>query len=257
MKKNKQLRSSIMNRQKRRPVFFNRGRQIFRNLLTNKLIIAIVSGVFVGTMFGLTVLYMLNTDQAETAIDERGASPAASSSLSSEAMVALDLDMPSIYVLQVGVFHERENAELTKRQLERRKIDTFIWERDEQYFLLESVHDKEAAAKSHYERLQEKQIDTFVKKWDISLRNQRVTENERIWLEQFISLWNQSLEQSTNDQAIALSQWEKLIEEELDSTPISDLQIKVKDHLPKLENKEASSLTLLKILQEIEKIITS
>lgn len=253
---NKKITSSISNRKESGPRFFNKVKRFAGRLMINKLMLAIVSGVIVGTIFGLTALHMLNNDEGQHAFHEAHSNHSQVSTTSSDGMNEIDLDMPNIYVIQIGLFHERENAEVSKGQLERRNIKSFIWERKDEYFLLHSAYRSEAKAKAKHEQLQEDQLETFVKTWDMLSIEIQVTQDEQAWLQEYVSLWDESFEQFEAKESIAVADWEALLEKDYESEIITEIQRKVIDIVPNLQTSDQAESTLLSMLMQFERMTT-
>src|SRR5699024_10886435 len=179
-----------------------------------------------------------------------------SSASSTQDTTEITIEDPDLYAVQIGVFRERENAEINKQQLQRRHIESVIWERDNEYFLLHSILSSESSAKKINEQLlDDDDVETFIKKWDIYVGNKQITDEELQWINRFMSLWTESLKQIEAGEAIPSSSWETLLTEEVDSSFISEFQVKVVDRLASLQKPEEAHIYLVYMLGLFEQKI--
>lgn len=255
-KRPKKLYQSIQGRTEKRMIFwsFTKIKRVLVRIILNKMVLAVFAGLVVGSFFGLTSLHLLtDTDDTHVFQEQPFSKNQTTQTSSADTLTSFTLDIPSVYVIQVGLFHERENAELRKRQLERGKIVTFIWQRGEEFFLLHSLHSDETKAKQVNEQLSDESVDAFVKKWDMPEVNKQITSDEQQFVEQFIRLWEQSLQKVELGEAISIEKWKDLHERENDSTLISTFQLKLEDIMPNLQNEKVNSIALLQLLFLLEK----
>lgn len=228
-------------------------KRVLERIVLNKIVLAVVAGLIVGGLFGLTSLHLLTDNSDAHVFQEQPSSKEQPTQTSStDTLTNITFDIPSVYVIQVGLFHERENAQLRKRQLQRGKVETFIWQRSEDFFLLHSLHSDESKAKQINEKLHDNSVEAFVKKWNMPELNKRVTPDEQQFIEQFARLWEQSLHEVETDGPIPIDKWQDLQQREIDSTFISAIQLKLGNVLPDLDDKNVSRIALLKLLFLIE-----
>lgn len=257
-KRPKKVYQSIRGRQKGRDFSepFDRLKRLIDRILLNKIVLAVAAGLIVGSLFGLTSLHVLTNNSDAHVFQEETETAQETHTPSSEPMTEIVFDISDLYVIQVGLFHERENADLRKRQLERGNIPTFIWEREGEFFLLHSIHTSESSAKKINEELQEKSLEAFVKKWDMPQLDKKVTPDELTFIEKYILMWEESVKQLEAGSSIQLAKWEALQQEETDSPLISTIQIKLADSLPNLQDENLRHLAPLQLLFLLEKILT-
>lgn len=259
-KKQKKLYKSIHGRNYDRVVTLsiNRVKRMIKRLIFNKIMLAIVAGLLVGSLFGLTSLRFLTDNSDAHVFQEQSFMKEQQSQAStSDTFTKVNVDVPSVYVIQVGLFHERENAELRKRQLERGKVATFIWQRNGEFFLLHSSHSSESKAKQMNEQLHDGSLEAFVKQWDIPTMNKRITADELQFIEQFVHIWEQSLHQVEASSSIPIAEWQSLqeIENKHESPLISDIQLNLVDIVPMLRDEHLADSALLQLLFLLEESV--
>lgn len=256
MKKRKNSRFTSMITNKRvvksnqRPI-----KQIVFERIINKFTLSIISGVIIGTIFGLTTLYIVNSSGEQVVINDTLTTRTENATVSSNEQTSLRLEVPDLYVVQVGLFHSFENAEMKQKQLERSDIRTFIWERQGEYFLLHRLYSNELAAQAQKESLLDRKIETYVKKWYIEVPDKQVKNEERIWIEQLITWWQHSLQQTEANASIDIATWKEIVEQEYESDFITKLQLKWNEDITELQQNENSSIVLLKILMQLEQLL--
>src|SRR5699024_7115766 len=76
----------------------------------------------------------------------------------------IEVEPLTFYVIQAGMFKEEQNAKEEQKRLQKKKLETFIWPQEENYFVLLSIHDSEEQAKKHLEEISDEEF--FFKKWD-------------------------------------------------------------------------------------------
>lgn len=258
-KRPKNLYKSIQGRKHDRTklLSLNKIKRMLEKIILNKIVLAVVAGLIVGSIFGLTSLHLLTDNSDAHVFQEQPSSKEQPTQTSStDTLTNITFNIPSVYVIQVGLFHERENAELRKRQLQRGKVTTFIWRRSEQFFLLHSLHSDESKAKQINEKLHDDSVEAFVKKWDMPKTTKRVTSGEQQFIEQFARLWEQSLHEIEADGSIPIEKWQELQRRENDSSLISAIQLKLENVLSNLEDKHFSDIDLLQLLFLIEESVT-
>lgn len=232
-------------------------KQFISQLFLNKFITAIGAGLIVGTVFGFTALHFLTNDISEQVMHEEQANGQRVNSTTSTAdeRAPLSITFPTVYVIQVGLFHERENARLKQDQLKRRNINTFIWQRNDEYFLLHGIFSTQLKAQEANGTLQDDAIQSFVKEWVISEANKHVTDVEANFIEQYVQLWKKSFEQFELAGQVSVQTWKPLQEEAVESEMITEIQLQLNSLLSDLQEENSDDVTLLQMLQLLEKMI--
>lgn len=231
--------------------------QLINKYIWNKLVLAIAAGLIVGSVFGLTILHYVTNDGAKATMSEEQTIGQAvnSSPQVSDEHERLEVTVPDFYVIQIGLFHERENASMKKRQLQRRNIETFIWQRQDEYFLLHGPFSTQSKAQTANERLQAESVQSFVKEWQIIEPDIEVTTKEADYLDQYVQLWIQSLEQFEAEGHIPLEAWQLLMEKGNDSQLITDLQLSFRQLLADAKEEQLAFGILLQSIYEFEKVV--
>src|SRR5699024_3335052 len=188
-------------------------KEYIMQFFTNKFTLSIATGLIVGSIFGFISLNILKDEQGVASFKEGQAfhSNKATEEAAGEKH-PLSLEFPTFYVIQNGLFHERENAEEIQDQLREKNISSFIWERKDEYYVLHSIYHTASLAEKHKMKLDTLQVDAYLKQWDMLLKNKSVTKEEEVWLEQFLTVWSASVEQVNNEKKLDSRQWETLLQ---------------------------------------------
>lgn len=159
-------------------------RKIWRRIYERRLtIISSVIAVCIGSMIGLLFLFFINVS-----------SPLSTNIESSQLEVERkDIESFRFFVLQVGMFEEEENV----KEMQREYPDSFIWEKDKYYLLLDFNQNKSELPSE----------EGYAKEINIEEKSILVTEAEGRWLEAYLqfALGNydqelQSLDDISNDE---------------------------------------------------------
>ncbi|RKQ37917.1 SPOR domain-containing protein [Oceanobacillus halophilus] len=128
------------------------------------------------------------------------------------------------YVLQAGVFSEKENAESWSENFTELGIPTLIWQRENQYFLLLGISATKDQAQLIAEETNTGDHDLFVKEWTTSSQEMELTEQEHSWIQQFKEVWESNLSLVSEDNTLSHTSWESILtEDEQDSKALSQL----------------------------------
>lgn len=223
---------------------------------TNKFTLAIATGLIVGSVFGLISLNILKNEQGEANFTDGQVFSSNKETKTAEAdEQLLSFEYPTFYVIQNGLFHKRENAEQIQAQLQGQNISSFIWERKDEFYVLHSIHQTASLAEEHKAKLDNLQVDAYVKQWDMLVTNKKVSKEEEVWLEQFLTVWSETVGQVNNKKEIETKQWEKLLQTDYQSDLIASLQEKILERQAKLEQEERVYVDLLAILFHVEQAL--
>lgn len=227
----------------------NRWLIYIKKLLRSQLLLSIVGGIMVGSFFGFLTLQFLKGEGALEVIDEQDKVNATKAP--EENLVRL-LDASSsetFYVVQVGLFSKATNAESHQSALKKEGIDSFIWEREGEYFLLYGTFFSESDAKKEALQLEEKSIPAYVKAWKLELDNLQVTEGEKEWLENVYQLGIESLQK---EQAIDPALWHQLHQQEPPSQRVESISRAIEPIVQKGEKLSPKGSQWLAILYTFE-----
>ncbi|WP_156291201.1 SPOR domain-containing protein [Oceanobacillus salinisoli] len=102
------------------------------------------------------------------------------------------------FVLQAGVFSEKENAEVWADNFSNIGLPSLIWQRGEQYFLLIGLADSKEQAGNIVNDLDTGEYDLFVKEWSTTQGEVDLTEQEQNWLVSFQQTWQENISKTDN-----------------------------------------------------------
>lgn len=191
-------------------------------------IVTIASAGVIGTILGILMLQLfvgMENDQA-VSVNQTTAAPAASSPVGEAA--AEQLSKLSTYVLQAGVFSKRANAEEWQAIYEAANEPTFMWEKDNQFYLFVGIHGTEQNAKQKAEELKASNYDVFAKHWETAEREINLSAAESEWLGEFREAWEMAV--TTKEKAQLLE-----LDVALDSSILTGLMEMLKDHEKNLD----------------------
>ncbi|GGP13640.1 SPOR domain-containing protein [Oceanobacillus neutriphilus] len=183
----------------------NKGKPLRKiNIIWKAILVSGISAVFVGTIIGFILFRMFvqvdtpasagNLSQGTTPVAQPEKEEAGSD------IVTSSLDSLETYIIQAGIFSEKENADSLIASL---SIPTVFLEKDGQYYLMAGVGPTEDAVKSLAASLSNNQADLYVKEWGTEAREIEMTEAEDNWLTEFQAFFAEHLEQSDLNQPIA------------------------------------------------------
>lgn len=177
------------------------------NIVWKAILISGISAIFVGTLIGFILFRMFvqvdapasagNPSQGTTPVAQPEKEEAGSD------MVTSSLDSLETYIIQAGIFSEKENADSLITNLTSLGIPTVFFEKDGQYYLMTGVGPTEDAVKSLAASLSNNQADLYVKEWSIEAKEIEMTEAEDSWLTEFQAFFAEQLQQADLNQSIA------------------------------------------------------
>lgn len=255
--KNKKYALEILRKKRKVNRSYNFSIKIYlKKVLMNRFILSITSGLIVGVVFGLLSLHILLNETAETA-GNNGQATDISANLDNdekESDLTATVELPDIYVVQVGLFQNNENALENKRTLSASQVPAVIWERDQQFYMFAAVHSKQALAKEVIDKLSDKDIESFVKQWKIKTDSQSLNNEERGWIKQFVTLWIDTLHKLESEQNFPIDKWQQLADKSpKNSEKLSRLQSIINETLKDVKEDSNNYITLLHVLYEFEK----
>ena len=177
------------------------------NRRVKQALIALSSSLLIGITFGLIFLSMVkqeepamaNTLHMTTTDDEENTTDVNTYAIESF----------YFYVVQAGVFSEEENAQALVDELHALSYPAYIWERENQYFVLAGIEQTEERAGTLTDKMKEDGIDVFVKQWDMEAKASQFSEEDIVFLQNFLDLWNETVHPEAD---FKMNEWIELTE---------------------------------------------
>ncbi|MGM8364716.1 hypothetical protein ACLIBG_04440 [Virgibacillus sp. W0181] len=203
-------------------------------------IIASLSAVAIGIVLGSIMLNLFTS--IENGDDQKTLST--SSSQTNESDIGNNegpdettetiIESMNAYVVQGGVFKEKENAEEWLNTFKNAGHDAIIWNKADGYYLMAGVAATKEIANEKVRAIKESELDAFSKQWSTEPVKSELSEEEKEWFTQFQEKWNLTLETSGEQQKQAILDWQKLLEDEsINKDSYKPLQTKTNDFLQK------------------------
>ncbi|GAB3797187.1 SPOR domain-containing protein [Virgibacillus kimchii] len=170
--------------------------------LVKPVMLAVISALVIGSILGIIMLRMFvtmdgspglsgNNNPAAVSMDDAGEENT-EHTLENE-LQTKELDAIDAYVLQAGVFSERENAEKLAESYEAANIPVMIWNRDDLYYLFAGVTSTAEEAEKAAGQLEAKELELYSKAWDTDAVELLLTGNEEEWLHAYTTWWHQAI----------------------------------------------------------------
>lgn len=198
---------------------------IFKTILFNRFFFAIASGITIGIIFGLISLHFLTESgqSLSSSSDHLSVStPASNESINSVKKESITIQ--GLYVIQLGLFQEEKNASMSQQNFKKQQIETVVWARNNEHFVFHSIYLTEQKAKEKVLQLAEKDIDSFVKPWSVTIDFTNINDEEYEPIKAFVSLWEKSIEQIDSGYEIQLNDWHSWLENVPDSPFIEHIE---------------------------------
>lgn len=182
------------------------------------ILIAIVSAIVIGVGMGFIMLNMFagidedanpGNGSVSSAFTDEANDRAPDKSTASENVT---LDSIQAFVTQGGVYTSENNARDEAKTYQDAGFATMIWEREGNFFLLAGIADSEELAKNVATKLDENQLEAYVKRWSTIETEKQLDEMEQKWLQAFTEFWQESLKKASNKEAISVSAWNGLLD---------------------------------------------
>lgn len=182
-------------------------------------IIATISALVIGTSLGIMMLNMITNvnhhvnqtpSQTIAPLPEEDVNKDGDEKIGNEQISSVSLDAISAYVLQGGVFSERENAETSAKVFGDAGFPTSIWSRENNYYLIVGIANTKEKAQEIGIELDQHDLETFVKEWHTKEMDLQLSEEEHTWLTSFVNVWNNSLDSVDNLEEFSLDTWKEL-----------------------------------------------
>jgi len=200
-------------RAKKKSVGSNRGKQLI--LKFKPLITTIFLALIIGSIFGFVMLKIFGT--IDNGMATPGNNPVVNLDKATEKDDEIEgednIELPTIqaYILQGGVFSSEENAEEFARKYQENEIPTIIWPRENEYFLLLGVAHTLEKGEKLASRIEEEELEVFVKEWATQASEISLTSNEEEWINSFQKWLTSSIEELDEQENSSISSLEKLL----------------------------------------------
>ncbi|MFC2948487.1 SPOR domain-containing protein [Virgibacillus sediminis] len=182
--------------------------------LWRPVLLAGISAIGIGSVLGFVMLRMIAGIDA--GVPQNGSLPAGTvDTEEQEAQSKEGSRTPEgleAFVVQGGVFGNRENAEEWAGKFSTAGVPQVIWLRDGQYFLFVGAAETEDAATRLSEKMESQQLETFVKEWETGQAEVELTDTESEWLLSFEEVWQSNLARLPDAVSVDIDSWEKLLE---------------------------------------------
>lgn len=208
-------------------------------------IIAIISAVCIGGLFGLVMLKVVGT------LDDYGAPQSNASSISdnindgdktsskNDSQGESDYQLPEIksFVIQGGVFEEKASVKEWKESFQDAAFSPVIWPKEDNYYLFVGIAPAKEQANDIVKEINETYgLDVFAKEWKTAGRDLALSEDEQQWISSAVELWNDSLENIHDESGLPVDDWKKLIENSPDQkSDISSFIEELTERVSKLD----------------------
>ncbi|GAA0601482.1 hypothetical protein GCM10009001_17820 [Virgibacillus siamensis] len=183
------------------------------------LLIAIFSALLIGTGMGIFMLNMFvdidnslaqqndgNSMHGLAAGDNENGSESADTAGTVETVKPI-----SAYVLQAGVFSDKENARVMAESFKEAGFAAMIWKKDSQYFVFSGIASSESEGEQIAEKLKSNNLEVYVKKWTTDEFKITMSDSTADWLHKFRQQWNSSVEALSTGKTVSTAKWNDLM----------------------------------------------
>ncbi|MEI3614479.1 SPOR domain-containing protein [Pseudogracilibacillus sp. SO30301A] len=175
-----------------------------------KIFFAIGSSLIIGIIFGFITLKMVKQEDPENKSILHSAAQETTENNDGNTSMAT-FDSLNTYVVQGGVFREKENADKSAQSFHALDFSAVSWERGSDYYLLAGIYASEENAKLSADEMTKENLDVYVKEWEIKGGQINVNEADKDWLARFLELWKSSLESLENNKGLSIEKWDQLL----------------------------------------------
>lgn len=197
-----------------------RRKSMFRS--AKPLLISILSAITIGVILGFIVLRMgaggtgatNNIEASQTPPPTKSTTgPAGEEEDSSSPTSPIELVELQAYVLQAGVYSERDNTDEVVSTFESHGYAPVVWEKDRQFYVFTHLFAAEEQAKEEVEDMEKSELETYAKSWITENRTVDMSEEEGVFIQEFVETWNETVEKHSNQETDVIGLWEQLVEE--------------------------------------------
>jgi len=223
-----------------------------------KIMFAIGSSIFIGIIFGLVTLKMLEQEDPEQTSVLHSTTNDEEKDVQNEQTdkQARTMESFSFYIIQGGVFSDKENANKWGENFQQLDFSAITWAREDDFYVISGVHETKEAAMEAADEMDELGLEAYVKEWKISEGELQLSESEYEWIHSFLEIWNTSLQRVDSEDSISTEAWEELLNNASDiSKPLVNIKEGIQTYTA--EGNQQSNLKrnqqfLLEIIYEYE-----
>ncbi|MFA1822539.1 hypothetical protein ACDX78_20645 [Virgibacillus oceani] len=167
--------------------------------------LAVISALVIGSLFGVILLRMFVTmdgtpeiggNPNPAAVTADDAEEDNTEDSSGQDVRSVEMESITAYVLQGGIFSEKENADTWAVNFEEANIPAMIWHRDDQYFLFTGVNSSAEEASQAADELETEELEIYSKEWNTPPVEISLSANEEEWLNSYLAWWKKALSSS-------------------------------------------------------------
>lgn len=195
-----------------------------RNMFTSAkpLLISVVSAITIGVILGFIVLRIgaggtgatYDIEASQTSPPTQSTTSAAGEEDNSSSTTSpIEFVELQAYVLQAGVFSEKDNTEEAISIFESHGYAPVVWEKDHQFYVFTHLFATEEQAKEEVEEMEKNELETYAKSWMTENRTVDMSEEEGVFIQKFVNTWNETVEKHSNQETDVIVLWEQLVEE--------------------------------------------
>lgn len=204
------------------------------------LMFTVLFAVVIGLVFGVIALQLTKQAGPVTQMEK----PQETEEIHVESGMQT-MDVISFYVVQGGVFTDKDNAAKAIEVFQAKDVPAMQWEADGEIYLFAGIAATENKAKEYAEEMKADKLEVYVKPWEVGAVQISLTKYEHKWLSQFTKVWQESL-------AGEGQEWSVL--QQIDEQP-GESPLKLIDQLRESINgsTEMSQMELLELIYMYEK----
>ncbi|HLS65744.1 MAG TPA: hypothetical protein VK029_02005 [Pseudogracilibacillus sp.] len=216
---------------------------VWKNWRSRTLLLAGMFALIIGTFFGMMTLYIFNEEDETTFTISNSNEPEVSGKEQRKRSEMYEVQPLSFYVIQAGMFQEKQNAESEQKRLQKERISSFVWKRDDHYFVLLSAHETEKNAQSRIDSFDKEEL--FVKKWETVVSDIHSSEVESALLETFYETYMRAIVDVDKKNDFDRTLWDDVIrKEDVIAQDVHELQKELATVVEKVERDDAPTMLL-------------
>ncbi|HLR14598.1 MAG TPA: SPOR domain-containing protein [Bacillota bacterium] len=181
------------------------------------LLLSVVSAVVIGVLLGFIVLKM-SSGGADVASENHPSQPASqgveaaskSENEDQESQRMIQLNELKAYVLQAGVYSEKENTEEVVSTFQSQGYPATIWEEENQYYVFTHIFTTEEQAKDAVNQLEKNELEVYAKPWTTKEKSIEMTEEEEAFIQSFVQTWEETVDKHASGETNFIQLWEQL-----------------------------------------------
>lgn len=254
---NKQFNKQRNEKEESIPIITSSSEQSFDNKLKKDrrlwtrlkpMLVASVSAIAIGIVLGAIMLNLFTSIENEQNVMKSAALQTDDNTNkegAEDSNTLASIDAMEGYVIQGGVFQEEGNAKAWQKTFKEAGVETLIWKKSNQYYLLAGLDATKENAKDRVAEIKALGLDAFSKQWTTEAVQVELDQVEKEWLLTFQENWSETVETIDGGLEERMDAWDTLLEKDaLNSTSYSRLQNETKELLDQIQDKDASVILL-------------